>query len=181
MAAIPLRIRGLNVVLVVFSLLVMGGAAVAMNSAQIFKSGASNLIQSATGKLVKKGTPEFSPCKNAATTYALIGAQPTTPVNAQVTVSPRPSGKPTSPTPACTPLSVQSSIADPLVGQRVVATGTFTNGVFYATSLALANPASPSAKPSGHPTPKATCLPRPACLDSRPPCLPPEPVGGFCR
>lgn len=32
----------------------------------------------------------------------------------------------------------------------------------------------------GRPTPTPTCQPRPACLDSNPRCLPPEPAGGWC-
>lgn len=136
MAVIPLKIRGLNVILVVFSLLVLGGSAYYMeqNLPVSLRSGASNVIQSATGKLVKKGTPAFSPCKSATTNYALIGAQPETPVNAKNL--PKTNGKPSAmPTPACTPLSVQASMADPLVGQKVIATGTFQSGIFYATSL----------------------------------------------
>lgn len=154
MAALPfpLRVRGLNLGLIVFSLLVLGGAAYFMssNSTVNYKSGAANTIQSATGKLVKRGTPAFSPCRNVTTDYGLIGANPTTSVNAQArTPQPgKPSAKPTpNVTPACTPLSVQASLAEPLVGQRVVATGTFTDGIFYATDLKLAQ-ASPSAKPS---------------------------------
>lgn len=139
-------------VLVVFSLLVMGGAAavMSMNQSTNFKSGASNVIESTTGKLVKKGTPAFSPCKNATTTYALIGAQPTTPVNAKASPTP---------TPACTPLSVVASLADPLVGQRVIATGTFTNGIFYATDLkAVETP--PTVKPGLAPGTKPSLPPQ---------------------
>lgn len=128
MAAIPLKVRGLNVVLVVFSLLVLGGSAFVMsrNISVNTKVGASNVIESATGKLVKKGSAAFSPCKNVTTNYALIGANPTT--SAVAKTSPVP-------TPACTPLSVQATLADPLVGKRVVATGVFANGIFSATNL----------------------------------------------
>lgn len=163
MAAIPFRVRGLNVGLVVFSLLVMGGAAAVMSNPQLFKSGASNTIQNATGKLVKKGTPAFSPCKDTTLSYALIGAEVITTVNAMT--SPRPSS---GATPACTPLSVQSSLADPLVGQRVIATGTFTDGIFYATTLSV------------FATPAPGCQQRPKCLDAVPPCKIPEPIGGYC-
>ncbi len=126
------------------SLLLLGAIAVGVGtSAYIistqsfqYKSGASNVVQTATGVLVKKGTSAFSPCKNAATPYALLGAQPETRLNAQR--SPVPSGKPTvRPTPACTSLTVQSSLADPLIGKRVIATGTSQNGIFYATDLKL--------------------------------------------
>lgn len=146
MAAFPIHVRGLNVGLVVFSLLVMGGAAAVMSNPQVFKTGASNVIESATGKLVKKGTPAFSPCANATTTYGLIGAQPTTPVNAKTSPTP---------TPACTPLSVTASLADPLVGLRVIATGTFTNGIFYATNLTLVGSPIPSPKPKPSLPPQA--------------------------
>lgn len=121
MAAIPLRVRGLNVVLVVFSLLVLGGAAAFMeaNLPANIQSRASNVTQNLTGKLVKKGTVAFSPCKAVTTNYALIIPQP---AGSTATV-------------ACSPLSVQSAIADPLVGKQIVATGTLQSGVFYATSL----------------------------------------------
>lgn len=58
---------------------------------------------------------------------------------------------PTPKTSACTPLMVQASIADPLVGSRVIATGTLKDGIFYATGLRLA-----SSTPTPLPTPKST-------------------------
>lgn len=114
--------KGLNLALLVLSLFVLSGSAIAMTGGQkSFKTGASNVTESATGKLVKKGTPAFSPCKNATTEYALIGVNLATP------------------TPACTPLSVKSSEADALVGKSVTVTGTFQDGVFYATTLTKAS------------------------------------------
>lgn len=116
MAAIPLKIRGLNVVLVVFALFVLGGAAAIMeqNLPTNIKIGASNIIQSAGGTLAKKGSSAFLPCKFVTTDYVLISKAPST---------------------TCTPLTVQSSLADPLIGKQVIATGTIQNGIFYATSL----------------------------------------------
>lgn len=115
-----MKVRGLDVVFVVFSLLVLGGAAYYMstNSAVNYKSGASNVLQSVTGKLVKKGTAAFSLCKSANTTYNY--------------------GILTSAT-ACTHLAAVAKIADPLVGQRVIAVGTLQNGIFYATNITLAS------------------------------------------
>lgn len=116
MAAIPLKVRGLNVVLVVFSLLVLGGSAYIMeqNLPTSVQTRASNVTENVPGKLVKKGTKAFSPCSKVATNYALIDANN-----------------------SCTPLTVQSSIAEPLVGKQVIATGTTQNGEFFATSISL--------------------------------------------
>lgn len=115
MSAFSLKVRGLNVGLVAFSLLVLGGSAYYMskNTPVTYKSKAANVIEDTSGKLVKKGTPAFSPCKEVKTDYALV--------------------------PECTPLSVESSIANPLVGKEVTATGTYQAGVFYATSLVKAS------------------------------------------
>lgn len=50
MAAIPLKVRGLNVVLVVFSLVVLAGSAVAINSQQLFGSRAAANVPTPTPK-----------------------------------------------------------------------------------------------------------------------------------
>lgn len=144
-----MKVRGLNVGLLAFSLLVLGGSAYVMTQTQLFRSGASNVVQSATGKLVKSGTPAFSPCKNISPTivYALIGAQPETSISAKSLGSPVPSPKPSNIPPACTPLVTTAALADPLIGDRVVATGTFTNGIFYATELKLVS-GTPNPRPS---------------------------------
>jgi hypothetical protein len=108
-------------VLVAFSLVVLGGSAYYMsqNKPVSYQPKASDSNQYVTGKLVKKGTVAFSPCKDTTTDYALIGTEVT-------------DG-------ACTPLSVQSSLADPLLGQKVTASGTVQNGTFYATELSKAS------------------------------------------
>lgn len=115
MAAIPLTQRGLNVVFVVFSLLVLGGSAYIMeqNLSTSVQTKASNVNQSLQGTLVKKGSKEYMKCKSISTTYAIVGQTPT----------------------ACTSLSVQASKADPLVGKTVIASGTLQSGIFYATNL----------------------------------------------
>ncbi len=159
MAAIPLVNRGLNIVLVVFSLLFLGGGAYVMdqNYQTNLKTGASDVISSATGKLVKKGTPAFSPCKNIISTYALVGAQPETSINAG-NIAP---DKTNTPAPACTPLAVSISLAEPLLGERVIALGAYRNGIFYATNLRAfsvtpsakpTSPAKPTVKPSANPS-----------------------------
>jgi len=104
-----------------FSVLVVGGVGyfLSQNVAVNYKSGASSVIQTAVGKLVKKGSREFSPCNspNTAYKYGLLATLTS-------------SG-------ACTPLVVNVSLADPLVGKTVIATGTLQSGVFYATGLKL--------------------------------------------
>jgi|GEM_PF-4965644 len=186
------KVRGLNVVLVVFSLLVLGTSAYLMSTGALtsFRSGASNVVQSATGKLVKKGNPDFAPCgKNANFTYGLLGAQvlglnveaasapTTTPVSSfkptpspfptptPVRVTPTPfvtavptsQSTPTSHTAACTPLTVNAFAANPLVGKRVLVTGTMQNGMFYATIIKLVNATpTPSPRSSGVPSPTPT-------------------------
>lgn len=182
--------KGLNLVLVVFSLLVLGGSAyyLSTNRPVNLKSGASNLLQTTTGKLVKKGSPDFAPCgKTASFTYGLLGAQvlaanttgpfdtaafpaKSGPRPTPYKPTPVPTSMPVAKTPACTPLMVQASLADPLVGKRVDVTGTYQNGIFYATSLKLAGTS---------PTPKPTCVPRPGCLDAIPACKIPE-RGDYC-
>lgn len=142
---------GYSPLIVVFLLLVLGFGAyfLAKNFQVNLKSGASNVVQSATGKLVKKGTPDFAPCgKNANFTYGLLGSQvlaASTEAGGRIvsTAIPRPTGirrtptpVPTPKTPACTPLTVKAGLADKLVGQKVIVTGTYQNGIFYATTIA---------------------------------------------
>ena len=134
MVRFPVNVRGLNVVLVVFSLLVLGGSAYVMsnNLTTSFGSRASKTIDTATGKLAKRGDAAFTTCKivDASIDYAIIGSQPL----------------------ACTPLFVLSSLADPFIGKRVIATGVFENGIFYATDLKLVE----------SPTPVVSEKPRPS-------------------
>ena len=169
----PLTFKGLNIVLVAASLLMLGGvgAYLSTNQSVNLKTGASNITQSTTGKLVKKGTAQFSPCKNATTPYALIGSGLTSELAKAQTPDPqnvrertnnqgkdqnirvKNQIKPTmAPTPACLPLNIQASLADPLIGDRVVVAGTFQNGIFFATSITKAGPES-SSKPNMSPNP----------------------------
>lgn len=119
MVSFPMKVRGLNVVLVVFSLLVLGGAAYYMssNSSVNFNSGATNIIPSVFGKLVRKGTTAFNICKRFDTTY-----------NYGILTS----------SSACTGLVAVAKMADPLVGQNVVAVGALKDGVMYATKITSA-------------------------------------------
>lgn len=136
----PFVHRGLNMVFVVFSLLAMGGAAYIMSTANLnYKTSAGNLVEQKTGVLVKKGTPEYSPCNalpvtqyNRAAMYGLI--QTDTRLRGAVT---------------CLILSAQASIADPLLKLKVTATGTLQNTVFYATKIEKFVTATP--------TPISTC------------------------
>lgn len=112
-------------VFVVFSLLAMGGAAYIMSTQNLnYKTGASNVVETKAGTLVKKGTTEYKICSTLPVTqytkaamYGLIqpalGAKNAT----------------------CLILSAQASIADPLLKLKVNATGTTQNGVFYATKI----------------------------------------------
>lgn len=120
MAVNSMRNKSLSLVLVVFSFFVLAGAALFMsrNSAVNYNSGASNIIQSVVGKLVKKGTAAFSPCKSVDTTYTY--------------------GILTTAT-ACTHLIANAKTADPLVGQSVIAVGALRNNIFYATNVTLAS------------------------------------------
>lgn len=153
-----------------FALMVVGGSAYFMsaNKSTNIKTGASNVIESAQGMLVKKDTPAFSPCKNVTTPYALIGAQPTTPDNAKNGVQPTPRVKATpggapAPTdekrtqtpPACTPLTIPSEFAEPLVGKKVIVSGTFKDGIFYGTTISEVFAAGSPSPKSPRPTPRA--------------------------
>jgi hypothetical protein len=103
-----------------FALLVVGGSAYFMsqNLAVNYRSGASNVKETASGTLIKSGTPEFSGCE-APTTFALTGSD---------------SG-------GCIPVSVKSDLADPFVDKEVLLTGTLQDGVFYATAVTSSEPA----------------------------------------
>lgn len=112
----------------VFNILALGLMTVAMGSAAIYlsgnsisyKSSASNSKTSVSGKLVKSGTPQFSPCKDLESTYALVG-DPNNPSDSK--------------TPACTALTINESLAEPFVGKLVEASGVYQDGKFYATGL----------------------------------------------
>lgn len=176
MAATPFRVRGLNVILVVFSLLVLGGAAVFMSQGNLvnLNSGASNVVQSTEGKLVKKGSKDFAPCggNDVNFTYGLIGAKvlaasdivpvltstpkptdgvlmtsgprPTPSIRPVPTKTPVPTPISTPKTSACIALVVSAKLADPLVGQKVVVVGTYQKGVFYVTSISKSGKVNPT-------------------------------------
>jgi len=116
---------GFNIGLLLFAVLFLGGSAYFMSSNQPVNttSSASDSIQTLEGLLAKKGTAVYSPCKGIITDYAIVGFQS-----------------------ACTPLVVNASLTTNLLGKRVRATGTFQNGLFYATDLSLRTPL-PTAKP----------------------------------
>lgn len=105
--------------LVVLALFVLAGSAYTMSKPTSFKTGASNVFQSVSGKLVKKGSQMFSACArlSAFVSYGLLGTG----------------------TSECLPLQIKSSLADPLVDQKVFVTGTLQNSIFYATSLVVAS------------------------------------------
>ncbi len=112
MARFPINVKGLNVLLIVLALFVLAGSAFAMSKPTSFRSGASNVTQILTGKLVKNGTPEFSNCA-ASLPYGLLGTGVAT----------------------CLPLQANSAQAGPLVGKKVMVTGTLRGGVFYASNI----------------------------------------------
>lgn len=159
-------------VMSLFGVLVVGGAAIVLsnNSAVKFKSGASNVDENLSDKLVKRGTSAFSPCKDLDIkyTYALLGTG-----EKMMKGSPEPkrTGKPTVRATAnpenmpnsCTALVVQASLAEPFVGKRVSVTGTFQGGVFFATKISDANMPSDNSlengKPSMSPKPRPSFVP----------------------
>lgn len=144
MAAIPLKVRGLNVVLVVFSLLVLGGSAafISQNTQVNTKVGASNVVQNISGVLLKKGTAAFNrACSGVTTTYAILGSTSPTPNPNQRGIG--------LVIPKCTALNVLNRLADPLVGKGVIATGTLQNNIFYATKLVASIPVKPTPTPPG--------------------------------
>jgi hypothetical protein len=166
--------KGFEMGMAAFALLALGGSAYYMsaNKSTNVKTGASNVIESAQGTLVKKDTPAFSPCKDVTTPYALIGAQPTTPVNAKGGTQPTPRVKATPGTtpvattekkvatpPACTPLTIPSDFAESLVGQKVIVSGTFKDGVFYGTTIAATVSPDASVKPKATTPVKPTAKP----------------------
>ena len=112
-------------VFVVFSLLAMGGAAYVMSSQNLnYKTGAANVVETKSGTLVKKGTPEYKLCSvlpvtqySRAAMYGLIQPE----INAK--------------NPLCIIVSARVTIADPLLKQKVNATGTTQNGIFYASKI----------------------------------------------
>lgn len=132
------------IVIVLFVILAVGAYFLYKNFQVNLKSGASNVVQSANGKLLKSGSKEFSTsCKGVITQYALFQPKVLAAVSGPgyvtgeppPSLTPRPSAKPTAVPVNCLPLVVQAKLADPLVGQMVVVTGTQKNGTFYATSI----------------------------------------------
>lgn len=167
--------KGFELGMAAFALVALGGSAYFMsaNKSVNVKTGASNVIESAQGTLVKKDTPAFSPCKDVTTPYALIGGQPTTPVNAKdgTKATPRVKATPgatplattekkTATPPACTPLTIPSDFAESLVGQKVIVSGTFKDGVFYGTTIAATVSPDSSVKPKATPSVKTNPQPK---------------------
>lgn len=132
-----------------FAVLVVGAAALILskNSSVNYRSGASNVDQNLSDILVKRGTSTFSPCKDLDVkyTYALLGSNS----YKTQTTSPRATGKPSPKPSPCTPLVITSALAEPYVGKRVSVTGTFTDGVFYATAISDASSPAQTGKPTG--------------------------------
>lgn len=131
-----------------FGVVAVGGVAMMLssNSAVRYKAGASNVDQSLSQILVKKGTSAFSPCKklDSQYTYALLGGAK----KEKGSPYPKTSGSPDTLPNSCTALIVDSSLAEPLVGKRVSVTGTLTDGVFYATNIVDASNPKGAGKPS---------------------------------
>ncbi len=127
-------------VFVVFALVALGGAAYAMTSMNFnYQSRASNTNVTATGKMVKRGTPEFAKCdeliraKNldaiAVVKYGLTDAT-TTAVTGGVDYS-RTTVIP------CLPLSIKAEFADPFIAKKVTVTGTYDRSIFFANKIRL--------------------------------------------
>lgn len=124
-------------VFVVFSLVVMGGAAFAMTTMNFnYKSSAANATVTATGNIVKAGTSDFAKCaefiktNNLPTTtlkYGLLNATTTADVAGVKYNNPIP----------CLPLSIQASFADPFLTKKVTVTGTYKDKIFYANTIRL--------------------------------------------
>lgn len=118
MARFSSKFKGVNLFIVVLCLLVLGGLAVLLRNYQNVNSGsgasaAAFVPQNAAGTLVKKGSAQFNKdCgKDAQAYYALINSS------------------------KCTLLVVNGTIADPLIGKTVMATGALNDDAFYASSL----------------------------------------------
>lgn len=161
------RMKGASPLIMVFlvAILAVGAFFLYKNYAVNLKSGASSVIQSANGTLLKKGSAAFiTACGKTPTsfTYALTGGTQVLGLEVEAAAAPRratpapvvtrPPAKQTSPprtvgpTPTaipvptynpsvCLPLSITASLADPLVGQKVVVTGTYQRNIFYATTI----------------------------------------------
>lgn len=151
----PIKVRGLNVVLVVFSLLVLGGSAYAMSTSTSFKSGASNVVQSINGTLIGSKDRRFSSCFNPksrpTTNYAVIGDVQ---MNAAIVGGSNIKKADVVTSAACTPLVVSASLADPLLGQNVIATGVSKGVIFYATALKVTGTTKPVQTPDLRQTPR---------------------------
>lgn len=111
--------KGWELGMAAFALLVLGGSAYFMSQNRVlnYKTGASNVVESTTGILVKKDTPAFSPCKDVTTPYGIIGIQKDNTVH------------------KCLPLVVSVELAEPLVGTKITVNGTTREDIFYATSI----------------------------------------------
>lgn len=127
----------LNMVFAAISLVVVASSALVMtkNVPTVFKSSASNLNETRNGTLVKKGSNEFL-SKCTATRPAVALQKESSKKNA-------PTPKPIAPGYSfgiidgahCTPLIVDASLANSLVGKKVTVKGTEQRGIFYATSI----------------------------------------------
>lgn len=161
-----------------FGVFAVGGVAIMLsnNNAVNLKTGASNVDENLSDVLVKRGTSAFSPCKglDAKYTYALLGngikAVKGTPSpkgtgkpEAKPSVKPSPNTMPNS----CTPLVATSALADKYVGKRVSVTGTYKDGVFYATAVADANFPNVNSEVKGDRTQKAVKTARPVLPNTK--------------
>lgn len=135
-----------------FGVLVVGGTALALNTSVNYKTGASNISENMSDKLVKRGTSAFSPCKDLDKkyTYALLGngvGEKEAPEPRRFG-SPKPSAKPVNS--PCTPLLVSDKMAEVHVGRRVLVKGVKRDGVFYATEMSSQNDDKVKASPSSN-------------------------------
>lgn len=112
-AKTKLKFKGLNLALLVLSLLVLSGSAIFMSGGYKtgFNSGASESEKTITGKLVKSGTAGYKVCKDLTSKYALVEDQ------------------------GCRALTVTEALAEPLVGKKVNVTGVIESGEFFAVTL----------------------------------------------
>jgi hypothetical protein len=76
-------------------------------------------------------------------------------------------------------LNSNQNIYCPAAGSPVIY-GDLTKYEYMGYISSCGNNPTPTPSPFPTPTPAPTCIPRPACLDANPACLPPEPVGGWC-
>lgn len=108
--------------ILVFALFVLGASAYFMSQGQTvdYESDAARKTQFISGKLIKKGSPEFLACTNIVAPYAIAES--------------------------CTPVTLPADAADPLVGKKVMIEGIYRNKTFYGKIVGVEGGVKPTPK-----------------------------------